>query len=49
MTEAWTAPQVERAEPGRILGERLALEAWLDIHRDTLLSKVKKYKVERPG
>ena len=39
MTEAWTAPPVERAEPGRILGERQALEAWLDFHRDTLLLK----------
>jgi hypothetical protein len=35
MTEAWTAPQVERTEPGLILGERQALEAWLDFHRDT--------------
>ena len=34
MTEAWTAPQVERTEPGLILGERPALEAWLDFHRD---------------
>ena len=39
MTEAWTAPQVERAEPGLILGERQALEAWLDFQRDTLLLK----------
>jgi hypothetical protein len=39
MTEAWTAPQVERTDPGRILGERQALEAWLDFHRDTLLLK----------
>ncbi|MBV9092409.1 MAG: DinB family protein [Streptosporangiaceae bacterium] len=39
MTQAWTAPQVERAEPGLILGERQALEAWLDYHRDTLLLK----------
>jgi hypothetical protein len=28
---------VERAEPGLILDERRALEAWLDFHRDTLL------------
>jgi hypothetical protein len=34
MTEAWTAPQVERTGPGRILSERQALEAWLDFHRD---------------
>jgi uncharacterized damage-inducible protein DinB len=39
MTEAWTAPQAERADPRRILGERQALEAWLDFHRDTLLLK----------
>ena len=39
MTDAWTAPAAERAEPGRILGERQALEAWLDFHRDTLLHK----------
>jgi uncharacterized damage-inducible protein DinB len=39
MTEPWTAPQVERTEPGRILDERQALEAWLDFHRDTLLLK----------
>jgi uncharacterized damage-inducible protein DinB len=30
---------VERADPGRILDERQALEAWLDFHRDTLLRK----------
>jgi len=35
MTEAWTAPQAERTEPGLILGGRQALEAWLDFHRDT--------------
>jgi uncharacterized damage-inducible protein DinB len=39
MTESWTAPQVERIEPGLILAERQALEAWLDFHRDTLLRK----------
>jgi uncharacterized damage-inducible protein DinB len=39
MTETWTAPQVERTDPGRILAERQALEAWLDFHRDTLLLK----------
>src|SRR5690348_12835379 len=39
MTEEWTAPPVERTDPGLILGERLALEAWLDFHRDTLLHK----------
>jgi uncharacterized damage-inducible protein DinB len=39
MTETWTAPQVERTHPGRILAEREALEAWLDFHRDTLLYK----------
>src|SRR5258707_15799894 len=39
MTEAWTAPHVERTDPGLILGERQALEAWLDLHRATLLHK----------
>jgi hypothetical protein len=39
MTDAWTAPAVERAEPGLVLGERQALEAWLDFHRETLLFK----------
>ena len=39
MTEAWTAPKVERTDPGLILGERQALEAWLDFHRETLLHK----------
>ena len=39
MTETWIAPQVERTDPGRILGERQALEAWLDFHRETLLLK----------
>ena len=39
MTDTWTAPQVQRTEPGHILGERAALEAWLDFHRDTLLYK----------
>ena len=39
MTETWTAPAVERTDPGLILGERQALEAWLDFHRDTLLLK----------
>src|SRR5581483_10780859 len=39
MTEAWTAPPVKRTEPGLIQGERQALEAWLDFHRDNLLLK----------
>jgi uncharacterized damage-inducible protein DinB len=39
MTEAWTAAPVERTEPGPILSERQALEAWLDFHRGTLLHK----------
>jgi uncharacterized damage-inducible protein DinB len=39
MTQSWTAPQAERAEPALISGERQALEAWLDFHRDTLLQK----------
>src|SRR3954467_2396617 len=39
MTSDWTAPPVERTDPPRILGEREALEAWLDYQRDTLLWK----------
>jgi uncharacterized damage-inducible protein DinB len=39
MTGTWTAPPVDRDEPGLTLGERAALEAWLDYHRDTLLLK----------
>src|SRR5262249_4238876 len=35
----WTAPAVERTDPGQHDGERDALEAWLDFHRDTLLWK----------
>jgi Protein of unknown function (DUF664) len=35
----WTAPQVSRTEPARVAGERESLEAWLDFHRATLLSK----------
>jgi uncharacterized damage-inducible protein DinB len=39
MAEEWTAPPAERTEPERISGERRALDAWLDFHRDTLLQK----------
>src|SRR5438477_872703 len=39
MTGPWTAPQAERTDPARILGERPALEQWLDFHRATLLMK----------
>jgi uncharacterized damage-inducible protein DinB len=39
MTDSWTAPQAKRTEPERISGDREALEAWLDFHRDTLLQK----------
>jgi len=35
----WIAPNVERADPPLIAGERPALEAWLDYHRQTLLFK----------
>ena len=34
-----TAPQVERTEPELIPGERQALEAWLDFHRNKLLHR----------
>ena len=39
MSDAWTAPQAERTDPGLILGERQPLEAWLDFHRDMLRGK----------
>ena len=35
----WTAPEVKRSEPPLLAGEREALDAWLDFHRDTLLTK----------
>jgi Protein of unknown function (DUF664) len=35
----WTAPEVERAEPPEVAGEREALQGWLDYHRQTLLLK----------
>jgi Protein of unknown function (DUF664) len=36
---AWTAPTPERLEPQRVATERQALEAWIDYHRATLLTK----------
>src|SRR4051794_41468309 len=39
MTDTWTAPAVERAEPDRIADERTSLEQWLDYQRTTLLMK----------
>jgi hypothetical protein len=35
----WTAPQITRQNVPYVAGERQMLEAWLDIHRQTLLSK----------
>jgi len=35
----WTAPEISRTEPPEVAGEREALQAWLDYHRDTLLFK----------
>jgi uncharacterized damage-inducible protein DinB len=35
----WTAPQVPRADPPYVSGEREALQSWLDYHRSTLLRK----------
>jgi uncharacterized damage-inducible protein DinB len=34
-----TAPEVNRAKPPRHGAERTQLDAWLDFHRDTLLTK----------
>ena len=39
MTETWTAPQADRAEPDLVGDERTSLEQWLDYHRATLLGK----------
>ncbi|MGH2808541.1 MAG: DinB family protein [Actinomycetota bacterium] len=39
MSDTWAAPPVERTDPGRQLGERAAMESWLDFHRATLLMK----------
>jgi uncharacterized damage-inducible protein DinB len=35
----WTAPEVPREDPPLVAGEREQLEAWLDFHRATLLTK----------
>ncbi len=35
----WTAPEVARADPPTVAGERRAVESWLDYHRATLLYK----------
>jgi uncharacterized damage-inducible protein DinB len=35
----WTAPQVPREEPPLIASEREQLDAWLEFHRTTLLTK----------
>jgi len=35
----WTAPEVKRTDPERISDERIALQQWLDYHRETLLWK----------
>ena len=35
----WTAPEATRPDPPLVAGEREALDAWLDFHRDTLLGK----------
>lgn len=35
----WIAPEVPRTDPPQVAGERTALDAWLDYHRQTLLVK----------
>jgi uncharacterized damage-inducible protein DinB len=35
----WTAPEIARDEPPEIADERQMLDAWLDYHRNTLLTK----------
>jgi hypothetical protein len=39
MTEIWSAPSVDRAQPSLVADERTSLERWLDFHRATLLAK----------
>jgi Protein of unknown function (DUF664) len=39
MTETWTAPEIERADPDLVADERTSLQQWLDYHRATLLMK----------
>jgi hypothetical protein len=36
---AWTAPEIVRADPPTVAGERQSLDSWLDYHRATLLYK----------
>jgi len=38
-SRCWTAPQITRQSAPYVAGERQMLEAWLDFHRQTLLSK----------
>jgi len=49
----WTAPQIPRQSTPTVAGERQLLEAWLDYHRQTLLSKCSGLTAEqlrqRPG
>ena len=35
----WIAPEVDRADPPPVAGERESLDSWLDFHRATLLMK----------
>jgi hypothetical protein len=35
----WTVPEVTRASPPRVAGERESLDSWLDFHRSTLMLK----------
>jgi hypothetical protein len=39
MTEAWMAPHVEHTEPRLIPVSAVAMEAWLDFHRNKLLHR----------
>ena len=43
----WTAPQITRQSTTLVAGERQMLEAWLDFHRQTLLSKCSGLTAER--
>ena len=45
----WTAPQITRQSTPRVAGERQMLEAWLDFHRQTLLSTCSGLTAEQLG
>jgi uncharacterized damage-inducible protein DinB len=43
----WRAPQIDRVPEPLLFAERAGLEAWLDYHRDTLLTKCQGLSAEQ--